>query len=231
MKMLSGIRISEAQLSGIGVLLPAVVRAFRLNPLITFLQGHLSCSCRQATDAQQVVGGAGQIQKLRIAMHALQAGLAQSADGLAPSKELLDPLAHDLPRTIGARLEYASTQTGVFLPSPFLSRASSEKTVDAPTRKRNIGNTTSVSVHPFHGAWSSCENVCPQSPGSFTRIINAMVMPRSMSTDSIRTGRVTSKAGAGFNVAVEVEDMALSSSTQSVLRHNLRSSKLNRFEF
>src|ERR1700679_3396615 len=73
---------------------------------------------------------------------------------------------------------------------PLRALASSEKTMDAPTRKRKVGKTRSVRVQPFQGEWSRGAKTWDQSPGSLTRIIKAMVMPRRRSTESTRGGPV-----------------------------------------
>jgi hypothetical protein len=73
---------------------------------------HLSCSRTQSTDAHQVVGQTSQTHQLLVTPDAPQPGLAQAADGLAPTKELLDPFAHDLACPIAARFEHAFTEAG-----------------------------------------------------------------------------------------------------------------------
>ena len=54
-----------------------------------------------------------------------------------------------------------------------------------PTRNKNVGNTRSVGVHPFHSACSSAGNDIFATP-LLTRIMNAMVIPRSTSTETSR---------------------------------------------
>src|SRR6202789_3864623 len=73
---------------------------------------------------------------------------------------------------------------------PFAARASSEKMMEAPTRKRKVGKTRSVRVQPFQGAWSRGAKTWSQSPGSLTRIMKAMVRPRRRSTERTRGGPV-----------------------------------------
>src|ERR1700722_2210548 len=65
-----------------------------------------------------------------------------------------------------------------------------EKTMDAPTTKRNVGKTRSVAVKPFHSAWRISVHA-PSPPGLFTMIMKAMVRPRSTSTDNRRRGAET----------------------------------------
>src|SRR6201996_2982437 len=84
----------------------------------------------------------------------------------------------------------------VALQFPCAARALIENTMDAPTRNRNVGKTRSVRVQPFHSAWSNWLNTCDQSPGSLTRIISAIVSPRSTSTDSTRCGFTTTRSAA-----------------------------------
>src|SRR5450631_1633723 len=62
--------------------------------IMAVLRRHLSRGWTQSTDAQQVVGGAREIQQLGVASYAAQPRLAQHADGLTPAEELLDTLAH-----------------------------------------------------------------------------------------------------------------------------------------
>src|SRR5450759_4141286 len=78
--------------------------------IMAVLRRHLSRGWTQSTDAQQVVGGAREIQQLGVASYAAQPRLAQPADGLTPAEELLDTLAHDLARPVGGRFEHTASQ-------------------------------------------------------------------------------------------------------------------------
>ena len=68
--------------------------------------------------------------------------------------------------------------------SPRCRRDSVENTIVTPTRNRNVGNTMSVGVQPFQSECSNGHQACP--PLLFTMIMNAIVMPRSTSSESIR---------------------------------------------
>lgn len=74
------------------------------------LQRQLSGVRAHSAHAQQVVGRAGQPHQLGITLDAVQAGLAQTANGFAPAKELLNTLAHDLAGSIGRRAQRALIQ-------------------------------------------------------------------------------------------------------------------------
>src|SRR5580704_4142491 len=95
----------------------AGLRSFRVLKLCMFgspwsiFRRHLSCSGTHSTDAHQVVGQPGQAHQLLVSPNAAQTGLAQSADCLAPTKELLDAFAHDLTRPITGRFQRAFTDT------------------------------------------------------------------------------------------------------------------------
>ena len=69
--------------------------------------------------------------------------------------------------------------------APFASRAWQENTIDAPTTNRKVGNTRSVAVSPIQSAWCISAHA-PRPPLLFTMIMNAMVMPRSTSTEIYR---------------------------------------------
>ena len=73
---------------------------------------HLSCGRTHSTEAHEVVGQGGQAHQLFVAPDPQQSGLAQTADSLAPTKELFDAFTHDLASAIAWRLERAFTQTG-----------------------------------------------------------------------------------------------------------------------
>ena len=77
----------------------------------SLLRRHLSCSRTHSTETYEVVGQAGQAHQLLVALDASQFGLAQGADRLAPTKELLDAFAHDLTGPIAAGLYGAGAQT------------------------------------------------------------------------------------------------------------------------
>src|SRR5450631_3038491 len=81
--------------------------------------------------------------------------------------------------------------TATALP-PFASRERNEKMMAAPIRKRNVGNTISVGVQPFHCACFSGQYEC--SPPLFTRIMKAIVNPRSTSTEITREDDTTAGA-------------------------------------
>jgi len=71
--------------------------------------------------------------------------------------------------------------------TPRSSRLLKERTIDAPTMKRKLGKTRSVSVHPFHAEWRSCAYETRPSPALLTRIMSATVRPRRTSNDSSRS--------------------------------------------
>ena len=81
------------------------------SPLDIFRR-HLSRGGTQSTDAHEVIGHAGQAHQLHLAPDAPQARLAQAADSLAPTKELLDAFAHDLTGSIAGRVQSASIRAG-----------------------------------------------------------------------------------------------------------------------
>ena len=64
----------------------------------------------------------------------------------------------------------------------------SEKDIAQPTMNRKKGNTKSVGVQPCHSACSSGGYTCFQLPGLFTRIIEAIAIPRKTSRDFKRMG-------------------------------------------
>jgi hypothetical protein len=64
----------------------------------------------------------------------------------------------------------------------------SEKDIAQPTMNRKKGNTKSVGVQPCHSACSSGGYTCSQLPGLFTRIIEAIAIPRKTSRDFKRMG-------------------------------------------
>src|SRR4028119_425971 len=64
----------------------------------------------------------------------------------------------------------------------------SEKDIAQPTINRKKGNTKSVGVQPCHSACSSGGYTCSQLPGLFTRIIEAIAIPRKTSRDFKRMG-------------------------------------------
>jgi hypothetical protein len=73
--------------------------------------------------------------------------------------------------------------------------------MDMPTTNTNVGNTRSVGVKPFHCAWF----IKPHEPGPpllFTMIMNAMVMPRSTSSESSRCGESGFSAGLAMYVRI-----------------------------
>ena len=61
-----------------------------------------------------------------------------------------------------------------------------EKTVETPTMKRKAGKIMSVGVAPCQAAWRSGGKTAEYVPGSVTRIIAAIVIPRMTSSDSRR---------------------------------------------
>src|ERR1700746_1509409 len=71
----------------------------------------------------------------------------------------------------------------------------SEKMMETPTRKRKLGKTKSGRVKPFHLAWSVWAGVWTQTLGSVTRIMRAMVRPRSTSTERTRVGAAAVNEG------------------------------------
>src|SRR6185437_8620068 len=95
---------------------PSVASVGAFEMLIVSLQRHLYCGRAQPTDAQQVVRGGSQVQKIGVAAHSAQAGLAKAADSLSPAEELLDALAHDLARPVGLGVERAAIEPFGFAP-------------------------------------------------------------------------------------------------------------------
>ena len=69
--------------------------------------------------------------------------------------------------------------------APRASLASTANTIEAPTTNTNVGNTRSVAVSPFHGAWFINPHE-PAPPLLFTMIMKAIVMPRSTSSEISR---------------------------------------------
>src|SRR5512144_1166952 len=81
---------------------------FQLDARFWPLCRHLSRDRTQATHAQQVVSGRGEIGLTLIFRHALDARLAQAAHGLLPTKDLLDELALTLRDLIAVMASSAS---------------------------------------------------------------------------------------------------------------------------
>src|SRR6476646_8322262 len=67
--------------------------------------------------------------------------------------------------------------------SPRRRRELNEKAIATPTMKTKKGNTRSVGVQPFQWACSRGQYEDEPSPGLFTRIIAAIVIPRNRSRD------------------------------------------------
>src|SRR5579862_3877057 len=82
------------------------------------------------------------------------------------------------------------TMCGICEPgvAPRLRRDSSDSTVVTPTTNRNVGKTRSVGVQPFQSEWLKGHQACP--PLLFTRIMKAIVIPRSTSRETRRAVRV-----------------------------------------
>ena len=81
----------------------------------------------------------------------------------------------------------------------------SENHADVPIAKRNDGNTRSVGVNPCHAAWCNGPQATLSLPGVFTMIMNAIVMPRKMSSARMRWS-VPAGCAAGGAVAVMRDD-------------------------
>src|SRR5262252_446042 len=97
--------------------------------------------------------------------------------------------------------------------------------METPTINKKKGKIRSVGVHPFasthafpgyqpvgfslisSSAWARGKYMALQVPGSFTRIIPAMVRPRETSRDSSLGGPVTSGGATsadGFAIALSI---------------------------
>jgi hypothetical protein len=61
-------------------------------------RGQISCGRAQPADAQQVVRGGGEVQKLGIALNAAQAGLTKTSDRFPPTDELFDGCLFGMPQ-------------------------------------------------------------------------------------------------------------------------------------
>src|SRR5665213_266736 len=94
------------------------------------------------------------------------------------------------------------------LVAPLARRASYANTMDAPTTNRKVGNTRSVAVNPFHSAWCIWAQA-ERPPLLFTMIMNAMVTPRRMSSDSIRLTGAGAGAGLVMTTGISCEPDAL----------------------
>jgi len=57
------------------------------------------------------------------------------------------------------------------------------KLMEFPTTNKKVGKTRSVSVKPFHSAWSKGENVVEPRPGELTMIIKATSNPLKTSKE------------------------------------------------
>ena len=79
---------------GIAVLRSGVV--FIAALLVAVRRTDSSRRGTQTTDAQQVIGGAGEVGQLLGTCDALDAGLAQTVHGLHPAEDFLDPFAFAL---------------------------------------------------------------------------------------------------------------------------------------
>src|ERR1035437_470510 len=94
------------------------------------------------------------------------------------------------------------------LVAPLARRASYANTMDAPTTNRKVGNTRSVAVNPFHSAWCIWAQA-ERPPLLFTMIMNAIVTPRRMSSDSSRFMRAGAGAGLVMTTGISCEPDAL----------------------
>src|SRR3954452_9917317 len=70
------------------------------------------------------------------------------------------------------------------------------KAIETPTINKNDGKIRSVGVAPFHSACSSGGETADHVPGSFKRIIAAIVIPRKTSSETSRSGAGSRSLGS-----------------------------------